>query len=132
MNEKLIRAVRYQLGRKSTSFEDERVLYFPDICQYGASNGFPGFTDYKDTVNFYRVNKKLILEHLVNVANELSEDPIVMIQNFNFIKGQFTTLEIAEALYSQTVKDDYYAIYNIMAWFALEEVARDYCNKKGI
>lgn len=65
------------------------------------------------------------------MARELGEDLIGMVQNFNAIKGDYTQSEIAKALYGK-YNDEYTNVYNVMAWFALEEVARNYCDEKGL
>lgn len=131
MNGILIRAVKTQLGRNWKHMEDEQAIYFPQVCNGGAEIGVPGFTYNEDIIYFWRTNKKLIIKHFTEIANESREDPLVIIQNINLIRGQFSTLEIAEALYGSH-KDDFVAIYTVMVWFVLEEVAREYCDKKGL
>ena len=131
MNQKLIDAVIRHIGGKENA-----EAYFPDVCKHGASGGFNGFIYYKDTFYFWKRYKLLILEYAEEMAKELGEEMLVMVQNFNAIKGDYSVTEIGKALYSGLYSvrenDEHIPIYNVMAWFALEEVARDYCDKKGI
>lgn len=127
MNDKLKQVVITRIGGK-----DNAKLYFQDVCNYGASGGFTGFIYYKDTISFWKRHKKLIMEYTEEMANDLGEDLLSMVSNFNVIKGNYTQTEIGQALFGEMNENKYAQIYNVMAWFALEEVARDYCNKKGL
>lgn len=127
MNNALKTAVIRQIGGKENA-----EIYFPDVCNHGAEGGFIGFTYYTDTIKFWKKHKRLILKHAEELANDLGEDMLSMIQNFNAIKGEYTQTEIGRAVFGETVLNKYTSVYNVMAWFALEEVARDYCDKKGI
>lgn len=128
---KLKEAVVRQIGG-----EDNARDYFPDVCKHGSGGGFPGFIYYKDTLYFWKRYKLLILEYAEELAKDLGEETIVMVQNFNGIKGDYTLTEISKALYSglrsNRENDDYVPIFNTMARFALEEVAREYCGEKGL
>jgi hypothetical protein len=119
----LIRAVSRQMG----SWE-----YFTDsaedICNHGADGGVSGFTWYSDTVKFYRRNRKAILALAESMADDLGEDLLTMAASFNCLRQyKLTNNEIAQALYmSKGEWVDY--VQNAMAWFALEECARSYCD----
>lgn len=127
INIKLKEAVIRQIGGKNNARD-----YFPDVCSHGASEGFNGFIYYTETISFWKRHKNLILKYAEELATDLGEDMITMIQNFNAIKGDFSQTEIAQALYGRCNEDKYTNIYNVMAWFALEEVAREYCDEKGL
>lgn len=118
MENKLINAVLRQLGDKE---------YLQDIINHGADAGFPGFTYYSDTADFYKKYKKEINQLAKDIADELGEDIFTMVSNFRAIKGYFSTIEIAKTMYGHRTKqeeNDLIQIDNILAWFALEEVAR--------
>lgn len=113
-------AVKSQTGLNKDDFfvELENVLKSP----YGAAAGFGGFIYYSETVSFWRKNKAKILRFAEDQAFELGQNIIDMVAGFKGIKDDFTAGEIAAALYGR-YSDDYTQIYNIMAWYCLEEVA---------
>lgn len=97
-----------------------------DVADYGADGGFPGFTYYNETCKFYADNKDEINQLVENMAEELGEEPISMVQGFNCIKGDFNQKEIAQTMYGNRTKEeenDLCQIDNALAWFALEEIA---------
>lgn len=68
------------------------------------------------------------MESVESLANDLGEDTLAMVGGFNCLKGYgLTSHEIAVALY-QSRGDCCEQIQNALAWFALEEVARNYCD----
>ena len=119
----LIRAVSRQMG----SWE-----YFTDsaedICNHGASGGVGGFIYYNETVKFYRRNRKANLQLAEQMADDLGEDLLSMVASFNCLKCyKLTNNEVAQALYMS--KGEWVdSVQNAMAWFALEEIARSYCD----
>lgn len=115
MNEKLIKAVKKQLGDTE---------YLTDVANNGASGGYPGFTYYTDTVKFFKANKKDIVELVKEMAEEFGESAINFVSSFQCLKpsGEWED-EIGRALYGRLSPDDY-IVPNALAWFALEEVAR--------
>lgn len=96
-----------------------------DIANHGAAGGFSGFTYYSDTVPFAKRNKAAIIAYAENIAQELGESGAVeCIASFQCLK-HYSQAEVAEGLYNprSEAKTD---IFNALAWFALEEVARSY------
>ena len=124
INPALIRAVIRQSGGFD-SFKERAH----DIANYGASGGFNGWIYYTETVGFWRKNKTLILELATSQASEYGDtDLIGMVSSFNSIKkSDYTTCELGAALFGR-YNDEYTTVYNVMAWYALEEVARNYCD----
>ena len=116
---KLIRSTIKQFG----GYEDFKEIA-SDIYNHGIDGGFRGFIYHKDTVAFYRRNKKEIIELLTSQAQEFGEDILTMISNFNCIKDQYTVNEIFTAL--SRYDEEYIQLYNCLAWFAGEEVVRAY------
>jgi len=119
MNATLKNAVIRAIGGKDS---------LKDVYNHGADAGYPGFTYYHDTCKFYTCHKKFINELAEEMAADLGEDVIHMVQNFNCIKGDYSTAEIAKTMYSrrsEKEKNDLCSIDNALAWFALEEVARE-------
>ncbi len=125
MNEKLIKAVIKQLGGGN----QKEVL--ESVCNGGANGGFNGFIYYTDTIKFFKTNRILIQELAENVAEDLGEDSLSLIQTFNCLKDEkFAISEIAKVLYGNDKKSDAaYLIMNTLSWFALEEVARSFENE---
>lgn len=121
MNKTLKNAVIRRVGRDSLQ----------DVYNHGADSGFSGFTYYHETSAFYARHKAAINELAQEMADSLGEDVIEMIKIFNCIKGDFSTAEIAKTMYGRRTekeKNDLCQIDNALAWFALEEVAREVCD----
>jgi len=119
MNSTLKNAVIRAIGDKESLM---------DVYEHGADAGFPGFTYYSDTCKFYARHKQAINELAEELADGLGEDVIEMVKNFNCIQGDYSTSEIAKTMYGRRTeqeKNDLCQIDNALAWFALEEVARD-------
>lgn len=118
--ERLIRNVIHQLGGT-----DDLM----DIANYGANSGFSGFTNYKDTLAFFKKNKKEIVGLVESYSNEFGVTPIEFVEKFNWLSSEnnLDAIElrssIARCLYGTMIgnQDDYTA--NMLSWFALEEVA---------
>ena len=109
-----------------------------DVVDHGAACGFGNFIYYTDTVAFTSKNRKIIAEYAAEQSKEIGyKDEIEMILSFNVIKkdsadllcGTITSSDIAKALYGRLTDDDKKTtIYNVLAWYALEEVAHAYCD----
>lgn len=109
----LTRAVLARVDRESLA----------DVCTHGASGGFPGFTYYAETCAFYAKHKQDILNLAESMASDLGEDMLTMIAGFGCLKAdKHTPTEIGAAIFGN---DKTSSIQNAMAWFALEEVARE-------
>lgn len=121
---KLIKAVKRQCGCGWDDFQD--CLKNVSRSPYGAAGGFGGFIYYSETVAFWRQNRKIITERLNDLAFELGENTLQMVMSFGGIKdGDFSEDEVGRALYGR-YNSDLDQIYNVFAWFALEEVANWY------
>ena len=127
MEKKLINAVKRQIG------EVDSLL---DVYNHGADAGFHGFTYYADTVKFYKKNKKEIIDLAKEQAGSMQVNVLEMIGGFNCLKyydyklNRWTDSEgqdaIGETVYGRKVDD---VVANALAWFALEEVAREIYDK---
>lgn len=119
---KLTRAILRHLDREQLA----------DVARHGADAGWSGFTYYSETCQFYKAHKAEIIELAKQTADDLGESMIGMIRNFACLtsgqypnrKPDYTEDEIAEALYSGR-GECADVIRNAMAWFALEEIARE-------
>lgn len=124
----LINAVKKQAGLNWSEFQD----YLENIANspYGAAGGFSGFTYYNETSEFWRKNRRLITERMEDLANELGENLMSMVLSFNSFKdGSFSEEEIGRALFGN-FNEDYMQIYNVFAWYALEQVAYQFSEFK--
>ena len=117
MNKKLINAVAKQMGGMA-NLKD----HVSDICNYGAAGGFNGFVYYTDTVAFTKRNHSLIMELLNNYADDMGTNALELLSGFNCFKDM-KEHEIFDGLMNPK-SEDRTTIYNGLAWFALEEVAR--------
>lgn len=120
--ESLIRSTVRQIGDWS-AFKN----YAQDVTNHGAQGGFCGFTYYNDTVKFTKRNKAEILDFCKQLASDIGESgTIEFISNFNCMKN-YSQEEIADGLYNPR-SDNQTTVYNVLAWFTLEEVCRSYCD----
>jgi len=117
MNKKLINAVAKQMGGVGNLKE-----YASDICNHGADAGVPGFIYYTDTNAFTTRNHALIMELLNNYADDFGINALELLNGFNCFKDM-NEHGIFDGLTNKN-SDDRTTIYNGLAWFALEEVAR--------
>jgi hypothetical protein len=99
-----------------------------DVARHGANAGWPGFTYTRDCCNFFKAHKADVLALAQAMASDLGEEMLAMIGAFRCLSNQekpdYTATEIAEAIFSGR-GECADVIRNAMAWFALEEVARE-------
>jgi hypothetical protein len=96
----------------------------PDVARHGADAGYAGLTYYTDTVEFAAKNRTVILARLKEDAANLGYEGVIsMLASFNCFKGM-TQEEIAEGLYDEN-SEHRTTVYNGLAWYAAEEIARE-------
>ncbi len=129
----LARAVIQQLGGRAYVVGNAM-----EAAEHGADAGWSGFTYTAECTEFVRRNKAAIKAAVVQMAEELGEDPVAMVRGFNCLctrKGSHTggtveydctASEIGSVLYGDGSDAGEMAgkIYDALAWFALEEVGR--------
>jgi hypothetical protein len=114
VNNKLKKAVIDQLDTNSLI----------SVYNNGAACGYNGFTYYAETIKFYQDNKKLILNMIHEQHLDIGYDSMChMISSFNCLKP-YKTSDVE--LYLLGYDKDNNSIPNALAWYALEEIARDY------
>lgn len=116
----LIRAVVTQCGGWQ-SFKDSA----PDVTNHGADGGFHGFIYYTETVKFANRNKAAIMEMAKQMADDFGSSVYQMIAGFNCLK--ISEGEAAEGIHDKN-SENHTQVMNALAWFALEEVSRSYCD----
>jgi hypothetical protein len=119
MDKKLIKAVEEQLGSEG----EELKADYENVANHGADSGFSGFIYYCETCEFYRKNQKAIVEAVEELASDIGETAINMVQGFRCLGKDYEIKDIALTLYGTHKQHDQYTA-NALAWFALEEVAR--------
>jgi hypothetical protein len=101
---------------------------FVDCLKHGANAGFTGFIYYKDTVPFFTKHRLDIINNLEHTAEEMGTDVITMVLNFKeFHNNDYspTPSEVGKALWDTSINySDYTELYNLFAWYTLEEVSR--------
>ena len=123
INPGLIRSVVRQSGGWDSFKEDAQ-----DISNYGIDGGFHGWIYYTETTAFTRRNKKLIIEALEQMSEDLGEGMLEMVSHFGVFRNDPISIdELARAIY-QGKGDSVTTVLNVLAWFAAEEVARSYTN----
>lgn len=116
----LIRAVVRQVGGWA-SFREMAA----DVANHGADAGFSGFCYYTDTVAFTKRQKSAVLEMAKEQASDFGSDSVYsMIAGFRCTTAG-SAEEVAEAIHNPR-SEDRTAVFNALAWYALEEVARSY------
>jgi len=98
-----------------------------DVASHGADAGYGRWTYYADTRRFYAVNRDSILLQLRALAEDLSEDPMAVVRGFRCLKDA-TESEVGLTLYGKKSQHDT-QVANALAWFALEETCRAYCDE---
>ena len=101
----------------------------PDVANYGIQGGYCGFIYYDDTTAFVKKHKKLIIENIVQLADEIGENFAKVIADFNCLKKSgITENDVIIALMYTRLNDDYLMreVYNALAWYAGETVALGY------
>lgn len=98
-----------------------------DVNKNGINCGFGGFIYYEDTHAFAMRYRKLIIKMLENMADDLGEDVVNMVCNFNCVNGDS---EDKKELYKYLGggRNEQSGITNAVAWFAAEEVCRMFDN----
>lgn len=97
--QKMVRAIRRRLNLSELS----------DVASHGADSGWSGFTYTSDCVKFYNRHEEAIWEMLRDSASDMGESVPQMIAGFGRVD----------------MADDPRSFKNLLAWFALEEVARN-------
>ena len=120
----LIRATVRQCGGLESFTEMAQ-----DVTNHGAGGGFSGFTYYADTVKFAERNKAAILDACRRMADDLGEPGAYsMIAGFNCLKDSGASADsVADAVHNKR-HEDRTQVMNALAWYALEEVSRSYCD----
>jgi hypothetical protein len=122
----VIEAFGYPLKGKGDTFK-ELSVDFVNCAEYGANIGISGFIYYSETTAFFRKNRTAIASHIERTAAEFGTDIFSMVQGFGIFRNSDkpTPTEIGKALWdSGQSHPDLTSLYNVFAWYALEEVSR--------
>jgi len=112
---KLTRAILRHLNREQLE----------DVARHGADSGWPGFIYYTDTVAFFKAHKSEIIALAESTSREFGSGGMLeMIAGFRCLNKAYSIDEVGEAIYSGRGEASQ-SVRNAMAWFALEEVARE-------
>jgi hypothetical protein len=98
-----------------------------NCAENGADIGISGFIYYSETVSFFTKNRTSIVNHIEHTAEELGMDIFSMVQGFGVFRNSEkpTPTEIGKALWDKShTYPDLTSLYNVFAWYALEEVSR--------
>lgn len=119
MNDKIKEMVIEQFGDEEYFRECAQ-----DIVNHGASDGFSGFIYYSDTVPFGERLRPYIKPLMAEMAEEFGFDGVYsLIASFKCADG-LNTDQVADA-WASGEDDNHTQVMNCLAWFALEEVARE-------
>jgi hypothetical protein len=97
-----------------------------NCAEHGAECGFSGFIYYNETIAFYKENRQDIVKHMEQTAAEFGTDIISMVQDFGVFRNgdKPGPSDVGRALWDSTIHDGLTSLYNVFAWYALEEVSR--------
>ena len=121
---KLAGAVIRQFGGWETFQEKAN-----DVANHGIDGGYCGFIYYEDTVSFAKKHKKPIIEKIQQFADDVGENFTKVIADFNCLKNTgIKENDVMMALMSPRSCDEdvLQQVYNALAWYAGETVAREY------
>jgi hypothetical protein len=122
----VIKTLGFPLTGSKQTF-NELSTQFENCAEHGADIGIPGFIYYSETIPFFIKNRQDIVNHMEQTAEEMGTDIISMVQSFGVFRysDKPTPSEIGRALWDSGKKwDDLTSLYNVFAWYALEEVSR--------
>lgn len=115
--------------KQSDSWDDFKEIA-EDVANHGVDAGFSGFIYYTETVKFYTDNREIITKHATEEAEQLGYGSAVkMVKSFNCLNSDYSEDEIGMTLYGSSDDMDSH-IANALAWYALEEVSRNYSDLK--
>ena len=126
INPKLTGAAIRQFG----GWEDFREKAH-DVANQGLAGGFCGFIFYDETNAFTKKHKKLIIENVKQLADDVGENFTKVIAGFNCLKNTgIKEDDVMMALMYPRSCDEYTVtqVYNALAWYAGETVAREYAD----
>ncbi len=118
-----IKDTRYPaLTRAVLASVDRETLV--DVCNHGADGGYGSFVYYADTCAFFKKHRADIMALAESMADDCGQDLFLMVAGFNCLKDiKLSAYGTSEALNGRGEMAD--MVQNAMAWFALEEVARE-------
>ena len=122
----VIKALGFPLTGSWETF-NELSTQLENCAEYGADIGIPGFIYYSETIPFFRKNRQDIVNHMEQTAAEMGTDIISMVQSFGVFRNSDKPApsEAGRTLYdSGKSYDELTTLYNVFAWYALEEVSR--------
>lgn len=122
----LINAVIAKLGVEGEELENT----LSDIRNHGANVGFSGFIYYSETHEFAMKNRKAIVTMLEEQASEFGQEVVEMVSGFGAFRQSKMDNDDRKELYKFLGggHPEKSTITNLMAWYALEEVARMFEN----
>ena len=120
----VIKALGFPLQGSGNVF-NELSIKFENCAEHGANFRFNGFSLYKETIAFFRSYRQDIISHMEQTAADCGMDIISMVQNFGIFKNKVkpTPSEIGKALWDSKKYQKLTNLYNVFAWYALEEIA---------
>ena len=122
----VIKTLGFPLIGKGETFI-ELSTQFENCAEHGADIGIPGFIYYSETIPFFLENRQDIVKHMEQTAEEMGTDIISMVQNFGVFRysDKPTPSEVGRALWDSGQQwNDLTTLYNVFAWYALEEISR--------
>ena len=122
----VIKALGFPLHGSGRVFNDLSTQ-FENCAEHGADCGISGLIYYDEIIAFFRANRKDIISHMEQSAAEMGTDIISMVQGFGVFRNSDkpTPSEVGRALWDSGKQwDELTSLYNVFAWYALEEVSR--------
>jgi len=122
----VIEALGFPLHGSGAAFKDLSGQ-FENCAEHGANIGICGFIYYNETIAFYKANCQDIVAHMESMSTDLGTDIISMVQSFGVFRNSEkpSVLEVGRALWGTgKIRQELTTLYNVFAWYALEEVSR--------
>ena len=121
----VIKALGFPLTGSGETFS-ELSSQFENCAEHGANIGISGFIYYSETIAFFRKNRQDIVAHMEQTAADFGTDIISMVQDFGVFRNSDKPApsEVGRALWDSKTNPELTTLYNVFAWYALEEVSR--------
>jgi hypothetical protein len=121
----VIIALGYNPNRGTPEEFKELSGIFKDCSEHGAKGGFSGFVCSHDTTTFFIKNRQDIADHMEQTAVEMGMDIFSMVQSFGVFRDtdKPSAGEIGKALWGSQLSSKFSDLYNVFAWYALEEIS---------
>jgi len=118
LDQQVIKQLGYEPSDINT--DDDLDSMISDIANYGIDGGFTGFIEYNDTVAFFDNNRELIIQSLIEFADDCGESVSDMVKTFRYLKDMESTIDCVLMNVYCVEQAEEISVKNSLSWFAAE------------